>query len=129
MAINWEWVLGIIAALFGGTSIFQFFFYRYEKEKAAAEAKSATADAHQKDIDLQQDQYNFLLEKLNKYQEDYFTMGEKLQEETRKRIELINKYCEEISQLKAQLTRYRDNVCFRSGCPKRIVKNESETEE
>jgi len=75
-----EWALGIIAMLFGGLNIFQVLFWRAEKKKHNAEATAAEAEAKQKSIDLQQDQYDFLLNKLSELQKSYYEVVKQLQD-------------------------------------------------
>ena len=94
-------LLGIIAALSAGLNIFQVIFWRTQRDKLRAEADASTTDAHRKDIDLQQDQYDYLLQKLNEYQEQYFTLSKKLQDEMMSHMSDINAKCDEIAALKS----------------------------
>lgn len=118
-----EWILGIISGVFGGLNIFQFIFWRSEEKKLKAEAESAVTDAKQKNIDLQQDQYDFLLEKLTKYQEEYYALADKMQEEMKKHVMQINIKCNEISELKSKLIYFKGLRCYKSDCPMRIKTN------
>ena len=65
-----DWILGILATSLGGINIFQFVYYKTQRDKLRAEADTATTEAKQKDIDLQQDQYDYLLSKLSQFQRD-----------------------------------------------------------
>lgn len=127
-------ILGILSTLFGGLNIFQFLFYRSEKKKSEAEAESANIDAKQKNIDLQQDQFDYLLDKLTKYQNDYFELAEKLQEEanrhatemqetTQRFTSIINEKCNEIAELKSKIIYFKNLRCYNTNCPHRMSQN------
>ena len=116
-------IQSIIIVLLGGINFIQLFQYKTTVKKYKAEANSATVDAEQKKIDLHQDQYDYLLQKLTKYQEDYFSMSERLQEQTRKDIGIINTKCNEIAELKSKIMYYKGLRCYRSDCGKRICTN------
>lgn len=118
-----EWVLGIISALLGGLNIFQLICWRSEKQKHQAEADSLSIDAQQKKLDLTEDGYDYLLEKLTKYQQDYFNLADQMQQEMRKHTELINQKCNEIAELKSKLIYFRGLRCYKSECPHRIKDN------
>ena len=60
-----EWTLGTIASLLVGTNIYQLMENRSMRQKIKSEAKSAAVDAEHKEIDLHQDQYDYLLKKLS----------------------------------------------------------------
>lgn len=90
------WVLTIIAGLFGGLDIFQFFFWRSEQKKHNAEAAAAEADAKQKNIDMQQDQFDYLLTKLSEFQKSYYDVVKQLQDSIEEKTALKK----EISELK-----------------------------
>ena len=123
-----EWILGLIATACGGLNIFQLIWWRSEKRKLAAEADSATADAKQKEIDLQQDQYDYLLEKLSKYQQDYFALADKMQESTHTYLQTINAKCNEIAELKSKLIYFKGLRCYKSDCSMRIKCNPKDKE-
>lgn len=135
-----EWILGIIGALFGGLNIFQLIYWRAERKKHNAEADSAGTDAKQKEIDLHQDQYDFLLQKLSDFQKDYYDLAEKLKQtttnhineitEVEKRFGLaINEKCNEISVLKSKLVYYKGLRCYDSNCQKRVLVNPKDNRE
>lgn len=129
-----EWVLGIIAGACGGLNIFQFIFWRLKKQTMVAEANSASTDAEQKKIDLQQDQYDYLLSKLTQYQEEYFQLGERMKEESKKHADdisasnqrfmtVVGEKCNEIAELKSKLIYFKGLRCYRSDCSQRIKCN------
>ena len=89
-----EWALGIVASLLAGTNIYQLICYRSMKEKLGAEAKTASVTAHQKEIDLHQDQYDYLLKKLSEFQK--------------------------LAELKSKLIYFKGLRCYRSDCSQRI---------
>lgn len=135
-----EWILGIITALFGGLNIFQIIYWRAEKKKHQAEADSADTDAKQKEIDLHQDQYDFLLQKLTEFQKDYYDLSDRLKQVTTSHIneisdierkfgEAINEKCNEISSLKSKLIYYKGLRCYDSNCHKRLLVNPKDSKE
>lgn len=135
-----EVILSIATTLFGGLNIFQLVFWRSERKKHNAEASSADTDAKQKEIDLHQDQYDFLLQKLSDYQKEYYDLAEKLKKATtehyneiedmnRKFSLLINDKCNEIAVLKSKLIYFKGLRCYDSACPKRISVNPKDDKE
>ncbi len=101
-----EWVLGLVAALFGGLNIFQIIFWKAEKQKHQAEAFSAEADARQKSIDLQQDHYDFLQQKLSEWEKQYYDVVEKLQDTLKEKAEMAR----QISELKAEVEKQNRQI-------------------
>lgn len=83
-----EWVLGIVATLLSGLNLFQFFFFKSEKRRQQASAASAEAEAKQKSLDIQQDHYDFLLQKLTEWEGKYYDVANKLQESLDEKLEL-----------------------------------------
>lgn len=115
-----EWVLGIVASLLAGTNIYQLFCYRSMKTRLTAEAKTASVEAEHKEIDLHQDQYDYLLRKLSEFQNQYFELSSKLQQETQQHLEAINAKCNELAELKSKLVYFKGLRCYRSDCSHRI---------
>lgn len=115
-----EWILGTLASLLVGTNIYQLMENRSMRQKIKAEAKSAAVDAEHKEIDLHQDQYDYLLTKLSEFQNQYFELSSKLQQETQRHLEAINKKCNELAELKSKLVYFKGLRCYRSDCSKRI---------
>lgn len=115
-----EWVLGIVASLLAGTNIYQLFCYRSMKARLTAEAKTASVEAEHKEIDLHQDQYDYLLRKLSEFQNQYFELSSKLQQETQQHLEAINAKCNELAELKSKLVYFKGLRCYRSDCSHRI---------
>jgi hypothetical protein len=115
-------ILTIATTLLGGLNIFQVIFWRVEKRKMNADASALEADAKHKGIDLQQDQYDYLLEKLSTFQTEYFELLEKVQKGAKEHAELINTKCNEIAELKSKLTYYRGISCYKSDCSTRITR-------
>lgn len=124
-----EWLLGIIASSLGGLNIFQMIYYKTQRDKLRAEADGATVAAKHKSIDLQQDQYDYLLGKLSKFQEDYFELLDKVQSDARSHSEVINTKCNEISELKSKIVYYKGLKCYKSDCSQRITINPKNEEE
>lgn len=118
-----EWILGVIASLLAGTNIYQLICYRSMKEKIGAEAKAASVEATHKEIDLHQDQYDYLLNKLSEFQRQYFDMSSRLQTEMQQHLEVINSKCNELAELKSKLVYFKGLRCYKSDCSLRIRVN------
>lgn len=118
-----DWILGILVTSLGGINIFQFVYYKTQRDKLRAEADTAITEARHKDIDLQQDQYDYILGKLTKFQTDYFDLLEKVQTDAREHSEVINTKCNEIADLKSKLIYYKGLKCYKSDCSLRIIVN------
>lgn len=98
-----------------------------------AEASKAHSEAKQVDVNLQQDQYDFLLQKLNQYQAEWASMQDRLNEKTAEyskqivdmRITFtsqISEKCNEIAKLKSSISFYRGFRCYKSDCAQRNQK-------
>lgn len=122
-------ILTIVTTLLGGLNIFQVIFWKVEKRKMSADASALEAEAKHKGIDLQQDQYDYLLEKLSTFQTEYFELLEKVQKGAKEHAELINTKCNEISELKSKIVYYKGLRCYKSDCSGRISHNPKDKEE
>ena len=125
-------LLGILVALFGGTSIWQFVWYRSTKrkyeaeaEQALAEARKSNADARSQEINNSQDAYESLYEQFTKLQNDFMTQAEEL----RKMIVNANEKCNEIARHKSKIQYLMGLRCYCPDCPKRIGTNPNKVEE
>lgn len=124
-----ETVLIIISSLFGGLNIFQFIFFRAERRKRNAEADLATMDVKTKDVGLQQDQFNFISEKLTEYLKEYYALDEQMRVVTREYSQTINKKCNEIAELKSKLIYFGGLRCYKSDCSQRVSNKLNDTED
>lgn len=118
-----DWILGTFASLLVGTNIYQLMENRSMRQKIKSEAKSAAVDAEHKEIDLHQDQYDYLLTKLSEFQKQYFELSSRLQQETQHHLEAINKKCNELAELKSKLVYFKGLRCYKSDCSYRIRTN------
>ena len=123
----WEIVSGLLLL----SNIPWFMYYRSEQKKKGAEANRATTEAEQVKIDLQQDQYDYLLSKLTYFQKEYVglqtllntTTDSYTQELIALKVEFsgkINEKCNEIAGLKSKISYYRGLRCYKSDCSIRI---------
>lgn len=130
-----ETALIIFTTLFGGLNIFQFIFFRTERKKRNAEANLASVEVQEKDINLKQDQFDFILSKLSKYQSDYYELADMRMKESRKHMdqvkesdrkysEVINGKCNEIADLKSKIIYLGGLRCYKSDCSHRELKKE-----
>lgn len=134
---NTETILTLITVLLGGCNIFQVIWWRSERQKHQAEADAATMDVKQKNQEMKQDQYEFIMEKLAKFQNDYMEISEQLKTEARRHIDeiseverkyqgIINDKCEEMADIKAQLNYFKAIRCYDKDCKHRITNNPKE---
>lgn len=134
MEFSTDWIITIVASLLGGLNVFQFICWRSEKKKHEAEAASAELDAKQKSMDLSQDQFDYLLNKLTDYQRDYFKLADQLKDEaqrhanemaetTKKFSIIINDKCNEIAELKSKIIYFKNLRCYKTDCPYRMGTN------
>lgn len=132
---NYIWQ--IISGLLLTADITLFLFFKSERKKRLAEAESAFVgvdvmklDVRQKDIDLQQDQFDFLIDKLNYFQKSYVEIQEQMNQMTsaytKEIINLkidfnqkINDKCNELSEWKGKVVYYKGFRCYKSDCPMR----------
>ena len=110
---RWEIITTILTVLFGGTSIFQFFFYKYEKRKKEAEVAAMELENRGKSQELDQNKAEYIQERVNKLQEDYLKM-----------FELVQTKCNEVADLKVQITYLKGLRCYNTTCEIRIRKKE-----
>lgn len=103
------------------------------RKQKHAEANKTQAEAKQLDVNLQQYQYNFLVEKLDQFQKEWVEMQEQLNAKTAEYSQQlinmrmsftsqINEKCDEIVKLKSSITFYRGFRCYKSDCSQREQK-------
>ena len=112
---RWEIITTILTVLFGGTSIFQFFFYKYEKRKKESEVAAMELENRGKSQELDQNKAEYIQERVNKLQEDYLKM-----------FELVQTKCNEVADLKVQITYLKGLRCYNTTCEIRIRKKEDD---
>lgn len=125
MEFDWH---TLITLVLGGTSIVELVYIGSEKRRRDAEASSAHYQAKQKRLVFTQDAYNYLLEKLNTFQAEYFELSERVQKQTQKHLEEINEKCDEIAALKSKIIYFKGLRCYRSDCSRRIEHNPKDAE-
>lgn len=122
--MEWDVVTTFLLSALGGLNIFQIFFWKQKKRKEEAEVIQAETDAKAKTIELQQDQYTYLIDTLNRVQQDYYNLDEK----ARQLIIDIQEKCSEIALLKSKITYLKGISCYRTNCEIRIIKKDNESE-
>ena len=122
--MEWDVVTTFLLSALGGLNIFQIFFWKQKKRKEEAEVIQAETDAKAKTIELQQDQYTYLIDTLNRVQQDYYNLDEK----ARQLIIDIQEKCSEIAILKSKITYLKGISCYRTNCEIRIIKKDNESE-
>lgn len=122
--MDWGTLSTILLSALGGLNIFQIFFWKQKKRKEEAEVLQVEAEAKAKTIELQQDQYTYLIDTLNRVQKDYYDLDEK----ARQLIIDIQEKCSEIALLKSKITYLKGISCYRTNCEIRIIKKDNESE-
>lgn len=115
-----ETILSIVAALLGGINIFQLFFFRATKKKYEAEAKVAMTAAEHGQVDLHQDQYDYVNAQLSKIQQEYYELADKYRATMTTHLREIDEKCNEIAELKSKLVYFKGLRCYSSDCNKRV---------
>lgn len=110
----------LLLAIFGGLNILQLIFPRKTQRQVEAKTKGSEIDTQQKASDLFQDQYDYVLKQLTKYQTDYFNLLETVQQSARAHTETIEQKCNEIAELKSKIAYFRGIRCYRCDCSQRI---------
>ena len=95
--------------------VFQFFFYKYEKRKKEAEVAAMELENRGKSQELDQNKAEYIQERVNKLQEDYLKM-----------FELVQTKCNEVADLKVQITYLKGLRCYNTTCEIRIRKKEDD---
>lgn len=115
-----EIILAVIAAILGGCNIFQFLFLRDTKRRYAAEASEAATAAKHSQVDLQQDQFDYVNTQLSKIQKEYYELAANYRDTMTKHLQEIDNKCNEIAELKSKLTYFKGLRCYCSDCDKRV---------
>ena len=110
----------LLLALFAGTDILTFVLWRKTKRRVEAKTKSSEIETQQKAVDLAQDQYDYVLQQLTKYQAEYFSLLDRVQSSARTHTEEIEQKCNEIAELKSKVAYFRGIRCYRCDCGQRI---------
>lgn len=115
-----ETILSVLVTLLGGVNIFQFLFWRATKKKYEAEASTAATAARHSQIDLQQDQFDYVNTQLSKIQKEYYELAATYRETMTKHLQEIDAKCNEIAELKSKLVYFKGLRCYSSDCPSRV---------
>lgn len=110
----------LLLALFAGTDVLTFVLWRKTKRRVEAKTKSSEIETQQKAVDLAQDQYDYVLQQLTKYQNEYFSLLDRVQSSARAHTEEIEQKCNEIAELKSKVAYFRGIRCYRCDCGQRI---------
>lgn len=122
-----------LGLLTGGAGLNYLVLWKTNKLKAKNEADTIGAEAAQKSFAVNRDQSEYLIEKLNQYQKEYYNLEDsyrermkKLQNELiesqRQFTQEINKKCQEIVNLKSEIIYLKGIRCYRE-CKDRIKEN------
>lgn len=135
MSIDWIALLGCVLGGAGITELINYLVtWKSSKLKAQKEAEEVGADVAKKNFEVNKDQSEYLLDKLNKYEREYYELNDryrdrvtKLQNEldtaSREFNEKINEKCNEIASLKSEIIYLKGIRCYNSNCMVRVIEN------
>ena len=109
-----------IMALLGGMNIVQLFSYRQLKRKIKADADLSAVEAKKAECQLANDQYDFLISKLQYFQVEYFNLLEKVNDTNEEHLSIIEKLNNEILSIRTEVKKYKLLSCSRTSCQQRI---------
>lgn len=109
-------ILTIIIGLLSGVNIFQLVFYRATKRKYEAEARKVDIEAAHGQLNLEQDQSDYINNQLTKLQQDFESLYDRYKTSMTEHLQEISDKCEEIVKLKMQLNQYKPLRCYNQEC-------------
>ena len=141
MSFDWllEWALPIIGGGGIGSVLTYIFTFKSQTKIANAEAQVCAVKAKHEELDLNQDTYDYIQEKCDKYIHDYHELEQTFREKvrglvaeiddlTRENSKNISEKCNEIASLKSQVTYLKGIRCYRFTCNDRIKTNPDKSE-
>ena len=139
METLYEQILHLIGGGSVGAIITYLFTLKSRVKRERAEAEILTVKSEHDRTDLQEDQFEFLQNKLDKYIRDYHELEETFRNkmhQLRDSIDnvakenslVISEKCNEIAALKSEITYLKGIRCYNFTCDKRIKVNPDKTE-
>lgn len=110
----------ILLMLFGGLNIVQLFSYQHLRRKYKADADIQAVEATKAECLLHNDQYDYLIEKLQYFQEEHFKLLDKVNKDTENHIVKIEQLNSEIFSMRAEVKKYKLLTCSRTSCQQRL---------
>lgn len=110
----------ILLMLFGGLNIVQLLSYQHLRRKYKADADIQAVEATKAECLLHNDQYDYLIEKLQYFQEEHFKLLDKVNKDTETHIVKIEQLNSEIFSMRAEVKKYKLLTCSRTSCQQRI---------
>jgi len=127
----------IASLLFGGgigAIVTQIYMANANKKKIQAETASTLEDINRKRLDAKQDAFDTMYQQLNQCMKDYSAISEEYRDHREKMRkyedsiqEQIRLKCEELADLKSQITYLKGIRCYDTLCPWRIAKSSEKT--
>lgn len=139
METLYEQILHLIGGGSVGAIITYLFTLKSKVKREKAEAEILTVKSEHDRTDLQEDQFEFLQNKLDKYIRDYHELEETFRNKMRQLRDsidnvakenslVISEKCNEIAALKSEITYLKGIRCYNFTCDKRIKVNPDKTE-
>lgn len=139
METLYEQILHLIGGGSIGAIITYLFTLKSKVKREKAEAEILTVKSEHDRTDLQEDQFEFLQNKLDKYIRDYHELEETFRNKMRQLRDsidnvakenslVISEKCNEIAALKSEITYLKGIRCYNFTCDKRIKVNPDKTE-
>lgn len=113
---SWSVISTILSVLLGGTNILQFIFYKSEKKKKQAEVIAMELTNKEKSNELDQGRTDYFVERIDTLQKDYLSM-----------FEIVQGKCNEVAELKVEITYLKGLRCYNTTCTNRLRKKEEES--
>ena len=120
----------ILSAVLASSNVAQIFYMKSYKKKKNAEADKAELDVSIKKYKFQDEQFQSILVRLGRYQEDYYKLQDTMRKDRdehekkyREYNDQIHANCIEIAQLKSKIVYLKDLRCYDSTCNHRMRNN------
>ena len=120
----------ILSAVLASSNVAQIFYMKSYKKKKNAEADKAELDVSIKKYKFQDEQFQSILVRLGRYQEDYYKLQDTMRKDRdehekkyREYNDQIHANCIEIAQLKSKIVYLKDLRCYDSSCNHRMRNN------
>ena len=110
----------LLLTLFGGLNIVQLLSYNHLRRKIKADEDIQSIEATKQECLLHNNQYDYLIGKLQYFQAEHFKLLDKVNQDTEGYIKRIESLNIEIYQVRAEVKKYKLQSCSRTGCQQRI---------
>lgn len=110
----------IVITLLSGLNIVQLFSYNQLKRKIKAESDQATLDVISAECALKKDNYDYLISKLQYFQEEHYKLLDTVNKEGERNLRKVEELNNELLTIRNQVNKYKLESCKRIACQQRI---------